>query len=163
MDDVHAKQTIFATVLQVVFLAPAIAAIVIAADYDEKTSACGNPDDYTINLQTFLYLGGGTQIVYGVISMALRCIGTGTERSDGCEGLFLLVLAIIGLVMWDNQFSEECQEEPIAKMILAWSVIPFCAMGLICIIICCYVACAQKGWALIIQNIYSISVFVPCG
>eukprot|EP01083_Nonionella_stella_P013032 36783_1 len=122
-----AKQVVFGCVLQLIFLAPAIAAVVIAFDYDEKSSPCGNPNDYTINLQYFLWIGGGTQILYGVYYIAVRCVGRATGTSDSCEGLWLLIWAIIGLVMWDNQFSVACQGEPIAQMILAWSVIPFAA------------------------------------
>eukprot|EP01083_Nonionella_stella_P251542 867775_1 len=160
-----AKQVVFGCVLQLIFLAPAIAAVVIAFDYDEKSSPCGNPNDYTINLQYFLWIGGGTQILYGVYYIAavviafdydeksspcgnpndytinlqyflwigggtqilygvyyiaVRCVGRATGTSDSCEGLWLLIWAIIGLVMWDNQFSVACQGEPIAQMILAW-------------------------------------------
>eukprot|EP01084_Bolivina_argentea_P072606 131833_1 len=137
-------------ILQLIFLSPAIAAIVIAASYDEASSPCGGTE-YTRDLDTFLYIGGGIQLVYGTFALVARMctIATGHDfsslgRADGCEGLFLLVWAGIGLYMYDNEMSEECQEEPIGQMILAWSVIPFCMIGLYCCCVICAVACGVR-------------------
>eukprot|EP00483_Globobulimina_turgida_P003908 UN03916 len=132
-------------------LAPAIAALVIVGQYDKDDSDCiGN---YTIDLVTFLEVGAyiiiawvGLSIVAGCIRYVLKeneelvlCINCCCLAIPGlCVVAWQLTWAGVGLSMYVNQMSDSCQDEPIAKMIFAWSLIPFCGIGLACC--CCFIA-----------------------
>eukprot|EP01084_Bolivina_argentea_P110531 197327_1 len=132
--DHHAA--IFSCKVQLVLMVPAIAAMIIAAVYDKSTSPCGVPYcgsrqtcSYTIHdLDLFLSIVGTLQIVYGLyyLYVARTIVGKGSPgRFDVLEGLFLFIMAIIGFIMWFNQFSDACKGQPVAIMILTWSIIPF--------------------------------------
>eukprot|EP01083_Nonionella_stella_P028180 77602_1 len=121
-------------------MVPAIVAIIIAATYEKSTSPCGDPSycprqasscHYTIGLDAFLFIVGGTQIAYALYFWWVG-YGQGSQEIYGCsfsihavEGLFLFIMAIIGFIMWIDQFSDACKGQPIAIMILTWSIIPF--------------------------------------
>eukprot|EP01083_Nonionella_stella_P028181 77604_1 len=152
MEVLAAKQAIFGCVIQLAFLSPAIAAVVIAFDYNKENSACADGTKYTIDLQEFLWWGGGIQLVYGLFYLVLQCVvilvmksdARGTGKGDSCLGLWLMVWAAIGLYMWDNQFSDACKDERIAQMILAWSIIPFATIALVCCGACCLIALSAR-------------------
>lgn len=110
---------------------PAVAALVIASDYDADESAC-SADNFTIGLQTFLYVSGGVGIGMLVYSLCIVCLAKMKSVDNAmsllggpacCSFIFSLVWAGIGLHMYSVQMSSECQDEEIATMILAWSVI----------------------------------------
>ena len=125
------------------FLPCAIAAVVIAGQYDSDTSPCGTPatsDSYTVGLVEFLLVGGYTQI--GGISLGF-CLCCCAMISDDlanagsvclvlpsmCLSLFYLAWGGIGLYMYSNELTSDCQQEPIGQVLLAWSLIPYCFAG----------------------------------
>eukprot|EP01083_Nonionella_stella_P145238 454725_1 len=114
---------IFGCVVQLMLMVPAIVAMIIAAVYEKSTSPCDGR--YTMDLDTFLFVVGGVKIVYGLYYVWNGGSTGNVACYDAVEAVVLVIMAIIGLVMRDNQFSDECQDEPIADMILTWSIIPF--------------------------------------
>merc|ERR1712217_240569 len=106
---------------------------------------------YTIDLKLFCFVAGYTQIGFTCIVLLLKVLQKFcSERATtfaalvkpkgfgGCTGLFYLVWAAIGMAMYSNQMSDACQDEEIAKVILAWSVIQYAFIGLGC---CCLAVC----------------------
>merc|ERR1719361_563617 len=61
-------------------------------------------------------------------------------------GLFVWAWAGIGLYMYCNQMSEACKGTEIAKVLFAWSLIPYCILGLICCCLPCLI-CGVFGVA----------------
>mmetsp|Transcript_27881 Transcript_27881/g.44203 ORF Transcript_27881/g.44203 Transcript_27881/m.44203 type:complete len:173 (-) Transcript_27881:53-571(-) len=141
-------------------LAPAIAAVVIGSQYDASTSACAG-GSYTIPLVTFLYVAGYVCIGWVSVQCVLQCIAKVLGGDEGamkcglalqapalCFLVFNLVWAGIGLYIWDNEMSDDCQGEPIGQMILAWSIIQYALIGCICCCVCfifCVVGAASAA------------------
>lgn len=103
-------------------LALAITALVIAGKYDGSDSDCDN-DSFTIGLPIFLKVAGGvalSAIVLGVLPKEVALI-IGVPVS-----LFDIVWAAIGLNIYANQMSSDCQNEAIGIMVLVWSIIQVC-------------------------------------
>ena len=121
------------------YLPAAIAAIVIASQYDKETSPCndGNPK-YLVDLVTFLYVAGGIQCGFsalyflGLCSQKESCMKS-LNQIYSCLGLFFFAWSVVGLIIYDQQMSKQCQNEPIGIMILSWCVIQL-ALG---VAICC--------------------------
>lgn len=134
-----------------VLLAPAIACLVVATHYNASGTSC--TQTYTVDLVTFLEVAGGVQIAYG--GLALLCgiasvmmeLPNGTAACGGCFGLFYWIWAGIGLYMWCNQMSDACQEDTIAKMVLAWSIIQFALIPAVCCIVCIMACCLGSAMA----------------
>eukprot|EP01083_Nonionella_stella_P299136 1015074_1 len=114
-------------VIQFILFLAAIAALIIVATYDKDASPCNDGTDYTVDLQRFLQAGSGVQMIYFAFWSHKAPDFTGVYE---CVRVFILLFlcawSIIGSVMYNDQMSKECQDESIAKMILWWSVIPFC-------------------------------------
>eukprot|EP01083_Nonionella_stella_P014465 40628_1 len=142
-------------IIALIFLSPAVASLVIALKYDKNASSCngismfGNSDQ-SDGLKRFLMIAGITQLIqFGLntfVLLIIVCFGVNLNenagnKGSGCMGLFYLSWAIIGLVMYAQQMSPECQQEAIGKMVLAWSVIQLSFIPLVCFCICCVVAC----------------------
>eukprot|EP01084_Bolivina_argentea_P222037 375926_1 len=139
-------------------LAPAIAAVVIASQYNED-SPCAL-DEYTIDLQLFLNIAGYLTIAWAGVVICCECVMIAIDSTEGklkanqCLSfpacmflLFNLAWAGVGLYMYEEEMSPNCQEESIAIMILAWSCIQYCAIGLaLCCMVCmcCCVAMTMK-------------------
>ncbi len=123
-----------------IMLSPAVASLVIALQYDKNTSPC-NATSFTTDKGFFCSTGNGLKcflMTAGILQISQFCFGTllllidvffeingvkAGNRGGGCLGIFYMVWAIIGVVMYENQMSEECQQEAIGKMVLLWSVI----------------------------------------
>eukprot|EP00483_Globobulimina_turgida_P001871 UN01873 len=134
-----------------ILLPAAIAAVVIASQYDADASPCGG-STFTIDLQLFLYIVGYIQIGYCALHLCIACCSNSCSeenkasllrlvRAPDCLLLcFYLSFAGIGLYMYCNQMSEGgCKQEPIAMMILAWSIIQYALIGLaFCCILCMF-------------------------
>eukprot|EP00485_Elphidium_margaritaceum_P009773 CAMPEP_0202704294 /NCGR_PEP_ID=MMETSP1385-20130828/16990_1 /ASSEMBLY_ACC=CAM_ASM_000861 /TAXON_ID=933848 /ORGANISM="Elphidium margaritaceum" /LENGTH=189 /DNA_ID=CAMNT_0049362277 /DNA_START=78 /DNA_END=647 /DNA_ORIENTATION=- len=134
-----------------------IAAVVIASGYDASTSSCdANASSYTVDLKLFLNVAG-----YSIIGMTvLSCCGAMSKpffkltSSIGLlASMFWFAWSVIGIYMYDNQMSSECQDEPIAKMILSYSIIQIvftallagCVFCLVCVLGGIAVASAVAG------------------
>ena len=50
---------------------------------------------------------------------------------------FSFIWAVIGLVIYNEELSDECQHEPIGQMLLAWSIIQVICAGPALCIMCC--------------------------
>ena len=152
---------------QCIVLPPAIAAVIIASQYDPSISPCGiDSNSYTIDLVTFLNVAGYLQIAYGALHLLLLCCSMSASQENKvkinqclqapacCLFLFYLIWAGIGLYIYDNEMSEQCQSEPIAKMILSWSIIQYALVGLaLCCVTCiCFCALFAVGAAAVIRD-----------
>eukprot|EP01083_Nonionella_stella_P169516 574960_1 len=135
---VIANENQLSCVLHIIFLTPAIAAIIIALDYNKNSSSCHNGTTYAVQLQLFLLVGGAMQLCNAICQLFGKCRHNGAKTSNESEyetenrgvALFVLAWAGVGFYMWDKQMTEECRHEQIAKMILAWSIIPYAALVL---------------------------------
>lgn len=134
------------------YLPAAIAAIIIAKQYDESSSACAGKQ-YTVDLVDFLLIAGGIQIGYSVLYFLGLCLRQescmkGLNQCYSCIGLFFFAWSVIGLVIYDQQMSSECQNEPIGIMILSWSVIQLTLGFAICCCICIVLICGASLFAI---------------
>eukprot|EP01083_Nonionella_stella_P093006 260490_1 len=138
-------------------IAPAIAAVVIASQYEG--GACDGVN-YTVDLVTFLNVAGWMAIGQVLLYILATCCGAcaseenkaaftklATAPSCLCF-IFYLIWAAIGLYMWVNQMSAECQDEPIAKMILAWGIIQYAIIGCVGCCLMCFICFAGGVMAL---------------
>eukprot|EP01083_Nonionella_stella_P015109 42275_1 len=142
--EVDPRGPISAAICTLIGFAPAIAAVVIAAQYEPKTSSCEFDDpSYTIELPLFLNLAGYLYIGFSCLAACISCVSRRSSDSEQhfmkicalpfcCLGIFFLVWDVIGLDMYANQMSDDCQEEDIAKMILAWYIIQYACLVLGC-------------------------------
>mmetsp|Transcript_16395 Transcript_16395/g.14695 ORF Transcript_16395/g.14695 Transcript_16395/m.14695 type:complete len:191 (-) Transcript_16395:451-1023(-) len=134
-------------------LPAAVAALVIASNCDWDNSECNDGTSYTIDPIDFLYVAGGIQVGFaglyflGQCCKAEKCLKSLTSLTM-CMSLFYFIWAIIGLVMYNEQMSSECQSEDIAIMILAWSVIDIAIRGLACCCMIFFLCCAGMVMAL---------------
>ena len=141
----------------------AIAALVIAGSTDWDSSPCNIDITYILDPVDFLTITGAIQVTFAVCYMlvfcnTLCCYGPCCfcMKIPRCQkdefskfffsstlviSIFFIVWAILGLLMFFIQFNDECKSEPIALMILSWSIIyialmilTFFSMGLF---ICC--------------------------
>ena len=151
-----------ATYALLIASAPAIAAVIIAHNYDAATSACNDGTKYLIDPQTYLYVAGGVQlgmsgIYFFTQIVAFLCfteeawIKTRIFMSQGCcrvisslYPLWHLIWAIIGVYIYAAEMSKACQNEQIGVMILAWCILEFIA-------VCC-MSCCIMCWALIVAT-----------
>ena len=62
----------------------AIACLVIAAEYDEKTSSCAE-DTFSVDLVTFLDVAGGLGVALSCISICIACIGMVAGQEYGLK------------------------------------------------------------------------------
>eukprot|EP01083_Nonionella_stella_P101267 286862_1 len=156
-DRIQERQALILTVCMLIMLAPAIAALVIASEHDNETSLCNDGTKYTIDLRAFLYCGGGVQLCYSGINLLIQCFTMITGRKalcvwyrnrskclGICVSVFILIWAAIGLQMWNNEMSIDCQTEAIGTMILIWSVYVYCLIASVCGVVCCVGVCAVK-------------------
>ena len=143
-------------VLAVIWLAPAIAALVIASEYNESVSPC-RFGSYTVGLREFLLYAGGIHLGHFILhtcsSICSICFCNDNDdyrdkhKSHGSGfacliGLFDIVWAIIGCHMYSQQMDYQCQQTDIAKMILAWSIIKLGLFGFACCCMSCVLCCA---------------------
>lgn len=116
----------------------AIAALVIASTYTRDGSDCDN-DSFTIGLPTFLWVAGGVGlggICFSFIIQVMLFMTDDMEKKAQltqlmggpacCAVIFNIVWASIGLNMYVNQLSDDCQQEPIGEMLFAWCLIQVC-------------------------------------
>ena len=122
--------------------APGIACLVISSMGWARDTECDGP--YTIDLNRFLNLAGGLQVgfslVYQCSSIFFKHIGRDDNPMGHCNcwfGLFLLCWAAIGMYMWDRQMDGDCRSEPIAQMVLAWSVLQYAMISVCCCVMFC--------------------------
>eukprot|EP01084_Bolivina_argentea_P102654 183887_1 len=140
-------------IITLIWLAPAIASVVIATEYDESTSPC-RFDTYTIGLRYFLLCVGGVHLVHFALHTIGICCNTCFTSSEDrkkyqpcvnavicCILIFDLLMAIIGTIMYTQQMNDLCQTQDIGKMILAWCVVNFVIIGISCCCVTCYVCC----------------------
>ena len=148
--------------LNVLLLPTAIAAVVVASQYEEdkKLNPCYYPkgyvtngEKYVIELQLFCYIAGYVQIGFSALvclaqSCALfRADSKGTimnvvNAPSFCLFVAYLVWAGIGLYMYDRQMTDLCKEQDIAKVIAARSIFQYCLLCLGCACLGCLVCCA---------------------
>merc|ERR1712154_454438 len=113
----------------------------------------------------FCYIGGYMQIGQVALACLATCIANAVSDENKktllrcvnapgcCLGLFYLAWAGIGLYMYSNQMTPECKDEPIAKVLFAWSLIPYCLIGLACCCIpCCICGLGFTAFSDIMQN-----------
>ena len=62
--------------------------------------------------------------------------------------LFNLSWAAVGLYMYANEMSDECQDEDIGIMVFAWSLVCCCLAGLPC----CCACCCWFAWGIALKN-----------
>lgn len=142
----------------IILLPAAIASVTIAEKYYDiaDTSPCQQPidgvDEYMVDLQYFCYVAGGVLFLHFLIHFCTGMFGIALFGDEGVAemenflrigatafGLFYLIWAAIGIYMWSNQMSMECQKEDIANMIISWSLIQYGLLAFACIISCCIV------------------------
>ena len=133
----------------------AIAAVVIASTYPFDSESSCSSTDYLIDTQLFLYVAGYLHIGWCAFRLLISCCSSSCyhEEKKQCEqcidcphfsiGIFNLVWAAIGLYIYNNQMSEECQNTKMGIMILSWSIIQYAFVLLLCIcavigFCCCY-------------------------
>ena len=116
-----------------VTLLPAISSLLITSNYSAEDCSCTR--SYSIDLNKFLTVAGGFQLGYEILS--LSCIFFWTWYVDkyqdprvlaircGCAGLCYLLWAAIGMYMWDQEMDSACRSGPIARMVLAWSILQY--------------------------------------
>lgn len=128
-------------------LPAAIAALIIAGNSDWENSSCNDGTTYTIDPVTFLYVAGGVQVGFAFFYfLGQYCKQDNCMKSlnglTGALSLFYFIWAIIGLIMYDNQFSDDCKKHNVSLMILAWCIIDIAIRGLICCGLTCFICCA---------------------
>lgn len=123
-----------------------VAALIIAYTYNEDYSPCEDGTNYTVDPQTFLMVLG--YVLMG--STILSCLAAISESLVGvvgiCQcpaGLFLIAWAIIGIYMYANQFSDDCQQTHAGLMIIIWSGFLIGVIGLVCICTVCIACCGM--------------------
>lgn len=131
------------------YLPAAIAGLVIASQYDKETSPCNDGPKYYVDLVTFLYVAGGIQCGYSALYFLGLCLQKEScmkslNQIYSCIGIFFFAWSVVGLVIYDQQMSKECQNEPIGKMILSWCVIQLALGFAVC---CCVFALICCGAA----------------
>jgi len=134
-------------------LPAAIAALIIASQSDYESSACNDGTTYTVDLVNFLYIAGGIQVGFAGLFIIGQCFKQekclqSMAGCVACLSAFYFAWAVIGLYMYDNQMSEECQSTDIALMILSWSIIDIAIRALACCCIVFFVCCAGMVAAL---------------
>merc|ERR1719244_1907283 len=82
---------------------------------------------------------GGLSIILAICAI-MKDVPTSATQGNGCLGLFYLIWAAIGLAMWNKEMSSECQSDPVGEMVLAWSVIQYAMIPVICCFVC-FMAC----------------------
>lgn len=149
---------------QFCMLAPAMVAVVIANEYNADSSPCGEDEPsggYTIDLDTYLQIAGiitiswvGLVIICSCIS---RCIGSEENQTKAqfyllwpaiIFLLFQLIWAGMGLYIYNNELSEDCQDTNIGKMILAWGIIQYGLIAFVCCCLCCATICLSAAMSL---------------
>lgn len=141
-----------ATCVLLIASAPAIAAVIIASQYDPDNNSCNDGTDYLIDPVTYLYVAGGVQLGMSIIYfftqiVAFLCFnpihwirlksctsGILCRCISSCYPLWHLIWACLGVYIYVAQMSKNCQEEDIGIMILAWCIIEFIG---VCCISCC--------------------------
>ena len=132
LEEVQSRSMLMIAIIGGIMLAPGIACLVIATEYNGGGSCTGS---YTVDLVTFLEVAGGLQVAFGGLAIlcgicsAMKDLPHSAAQGNGCVGLFYLIWAAIGLYMWDNQMSADCQSDAIAQMVLAWSVIQYAMLS----------------------------------
>lgn len=134
----------------IVSIAPAIAALIIGAEYD-SSSPCNDSDNYTIDLKNYLLIAGGFVVgLMGLFCIVCCCSIIFKIKYDGynlqpfmtivpCWILtFHFAWACIGFNMYASEMSRECQQEPIGQMIFAWSIIMVICTGPALVLSCCF-------------------------
>lgn len=130
-----------------IMIIPAIAALVIASQYDETESVCNNDTIYSVDLRIYLYCSGGISIGYFCLILIAGCYEYFHPKIKNrgliCIGyigcvltIFHLLWAILGISIYAAQMSMECQQQDIGKMIFASSIIQLTWSGLICFCQC---------------------------
>ena len=131
-----------------------IAALIVASLYvpGQEDDVC-SPKEGTkpiIHPVTFLYIAGGLQMANFVLFFFAVLLAVFMENklpltSIGALSiplsLFYTIWAIIGLVIYMNQLNSNCIDQPVAKMMLAWSIIEISLIILTCCLLCCLIAC----------------------
>ena len=158
---------------QFCMLAPAICAVVIAAEYSDY-SPCGDSytgselletGPYTVDLVTYLQVAGYLTIAWTGLVIFCTCIGKCSSSDESqiklqqallapacCFLLFNLAWAAVGLYIWDNEMSQDCQDSHVGSMILAWGVIQYSLMGIVCICLCLAMFCFGTAMAINIRQ-----------
>ena len=143
VEQIKDKQTEIGACWSCCLLPVAIAAVIIGSQFDISTSECGN---FSIDLDMFLYIGGGTQIGFtflyfcGLCCKNQCCIACMNGWSC-CFILCYLIWAGIGFYIYNHEMTTQCRSEPIAAMLLAWSIIQYLLLIIIIggsmIYVCC--------------------------
>ena len=151
------KVACIATYLLLIASAPAIAAVIIASQYDENNNSCNDGTKYLIHPQTYLYVAGGVQLAMSIIYfftqiVAFVCFSPAIWESikffmsqglcrliSSCYPLWHLIWACIGIYIYIAEMSENCQNEDIGIMILSWCIIEFIGVCCISCIVMCWI------------------------
>ena len=111
----------------------AIAAVIIASQYDAATNLCAE-GDYVIELQSYLYICSFIQIAQIGLFLLNSCCNQWLSFQRKLDNLkmiiglsillsiYYVIWASIGFYIYDQQMSEECHSEAISKLLLAYSV-----------------------------------------
>mmetsp|Transcript_66095 Transcript_66095/g.59349 ORF Transcript_66095/g.59349 Transcript_66095/m.59349 type:complete len:231 (+) Transcript_66095:23-715(+) len=148
----------------VLALTPCIVALLFATEYVNNTSSaiCQQPlssvDGYLIPLDIWLYTAATLTIIISLIYIFINgyqtfaaSLITYTKISEyllsTSHGLFQFVITsfhtawgIIGIYMYSNQMSSECQSTDIATMILLFSILELMNTCCVSCCVCCMVA-----------------------
>eukprot|EP01084_Bolivina_argentea_P228275 385588_1 len=151
------QQTCFVT-CSIIAIGPAIAALIVGAEYDES-SPCNDGYDYFVDLKSYLLIAGGITLGWTCLSCCISLCGiaycSDYTRSNTQGAMFAffscpiliwsVIWSAIGLYMYYDQLSVICQNQPIGQMIFAWSIINLVCIGIAVITIgcLCFAACCM--------------------
>eukprot|EP01083_Nonionella_stella_P316648 1149194_1 len=150
----------FGIYILLVISSPAIAAVIIAAQYDKNTSACGaDGETYLVDPDIYLYVAGGVQlgmfVIYSLFQMlGLLCCGEelwlkvketvlGNPKRH-CIFMFyhlfhialVIVWALTGFYIYRQEMSDACQDEDVGVMMLSWIIIELVLVTSLLISLC---------------------------
>jgi len=125
-----ASAIIFVMIWAAIAMAVDIAAVIIGFRH---TVSCGGVGD--VDPKEYLLIGGFVNIAATLMLVGMVCLVVARSRGEAglvhvapfgflvmLTGLFTIAWAIVGLVMY-GRFSNACQDTPMGKMILSWSII----------------------------------------
>ena len=125
-------------------LPAAISCLVIGNEY-ANDPACSD-GDYTVDLVTFLIVAGVSQLAAIGLLFCLRICCFEMDEDFEREYvlavllcifsiwiLFDIIWAVVGMIIYCNDMSDECRNQSIGIMIVSWSIIQFVFCMLTCI------------------------------
>jgi hypothetical protein len=121
---------IFVMIWAALAMAVDIAAVIIGFT---KNVGCGGVGE--VSPKEFLLVGGFINIAATLMLIGMVCLVVARSRGEAglvhvapfgflvmLTGLFTIAWSIVGLIMY-ARFSDACQDTPMGKMIISWSII----------------------------------------